>query len=219
MKNTKPLNIFFLGAPASGKGTQASLLAKKFRLYQIDMGSLLRQWTEEAKKGDELAKNLKNTMAQGELVPSAIIVYLWVRELLKVEKNKGIISEGNPRTLEEANLILKLLEYLGRKNIRVIYLKVSAKEVRKRILSRVVCPRCGAEYSLRLEPGISKCPKCGQKLVKREDDNLKALEIRMKRWRGERQVVNFFRRQKLLLEINGEGPVMAIHQNIMAKLS
>lgn len=215
MRSTKPLNIFFLGAPASGKGTQAALLAKKFKLYHIDMGELFRQWVL---KKTELARKIKEVMAKGELVPSALVVYLWVQELLKVKKEQGIIAEGNPRTLKEADLIFELLNFLGRKNIKVIYLKVSPQEVRKRILSRVVCPRCGSEFSLRLQPEIEKCPHCGVKLVKREDDNLKALAVRFKKWKVLEPVIDFCRKKKLLVEVNGEGPVLEIHKNILRKL-
>jgi len=220
MKSTKsPLTIIFLGKPASGKGTQADLLKKKFSLFSIDSGEILRKLIKE---NHPFKERILRIMEKGELVPLWLVVFCWLNELLKVPKNQGVIFEGSPRQLEEAKILLEVLDWLKRKKVKAIYLDVSDKELIKRVKARYFCPNCLKEYSLILNPEIKKdlrCLVCHSKLTKRPDDNLKAFNKRLKDfYKTVYPVINFFKKQKILVKVKAEGTVEEIFQRILEKL-
>jgi adenylate kinase len=209
------LSIIFLGRSGAGKGTQLNLLKNKLNLYEIDTGSLLRSFV---KQKNTLAQNISSMLSQGELVPTWLVVYLWLKKLLSIRSEKGAIFEGSPRRLEEAKILEESLNLMQRKFI-VIYLNVSEKEVIRRLLLRRICSRCGREYSLEFHPNLTKCPKCGGKLVKRSDDNEKAIKHRLEYFRKDIiPVINYFKKKNLLIEVNGEGSVKEVHERIMKAL-
>lgn len=213
----KSPNIIFLGRSGSGKGTQAELLIKRFRLKNIDTGDILRKL---ARRKDQFGRTVSRTISQGKLVPIWLVLYCWLHELLSVPSSKGIIMEGSPRQLAEAKILEEVFSWLGRGNFKVVYLRTSAKEVTKRLLSRRICSRCGREFSLILTPGIKKCSHCGGKLIRRPDDYPAAIKNRMSFFQNKiLPVIKYFRKKKIVVEVNGEGPVQEIHQRILKKLS
>lgn len=212
----KSRNIIFLGRSGSGKGTQAELLMKKFALANIDTGDILRKLT---KRKDEFGKTVFITISQGKLVPIWLVIYCWLDQLLKIPSKKGIIMEGSPRQLEEAKILEEVFFWLGRKDFKVVYLRISAKEVIQRLLVRRICSKCGKEFSLDLTPDLKKCSYCGGKLIQRKDDNLKAIKNRMLFFQKKiLPVINYFRKKKIVIEVNGEGSIEEIHKRILKKL-
>jgi adenylate kinase len=209
----KFLNIVFLGRSGSGKGTQLALLKKKLSLVEIDTGGLLRRFIKEK---SYLSQKTAEVIAKGDLVPFWLVVNLWLKKILNISLSKGVIFEGSPRGLEEAKILNEALNWLGRKNIRVIYLNVSEKEVIRRLSLRRICSQCGREYSLEFSPDLKKCPLCGDKLIRRADDYSKAIKNRMLYFQKDIiPVINYFRKRKMILEVNGLGTVKEIHQRIM----
>ncbi|MFA7295197.1 MAG: nucleoside monophosphate kinase [Candidatus Paceibacterota bacterium] len=212
----KSLNIVFLGQAGSGKGTQAAILKKIFSLWEIDTGTVLR---ELVKKPDYFGEKIEKVMAQGKLVPLWLAVYCWLDLLMNVPEDKGIILEGSPRQLEEAKILEEVLNWFGRKNFRAIYLKISDKEVLKRLLARRLCSQCKKEYSLILTPGLTQCSICGGKLIKRADDNPKAIKNRIEFFKKNTlPVINYFRKKKILIEVDGERPIEEISKEIIKKI-
>lgn len=212
----KSLNIVFLGQAGSGKGTQAAILKKTFSLWEIDTGTVLR---ELVKKPDYFGEKIEKVMAQGKLVPLWLAVYCWLDLLMNVPEDKGIILEGSPRQLEEAKILEEVLNWFGRKNFRAIYLKISDKEVLKRLLARRLCSQCKKEYSLILTPGVTQCSICGGKLIKRADDNPKAIKNRIEFFKKNTlPVINYFRKKKILIEVDGERPIEEISKEIIKKI-
>jgi len=212
----KPINIIFLGRSGSGKGTQAKLLQKKFSLIDIDTGGILR---ELAKKKDILGKNIAKTIDKGHLVPHWLVLFCWLNKLLSISPRRGVIMEGSPRELEEAKTLMEVFHWLGRDRIKVIYLRVPAAEVKKRLLARRICSRCGKEYSLLLTPGLKKCPACGGKLIRRADDYPQAIRNRMIFFRRKIiPTINYFRHRKMVIEIDGRKSIKEVHREIMAAL-
>ncbi len=211
-----PTNIIFLGRSGSGKGTQAKLLQKKFGLVNIDTGGLLRKL---AQKKDDLGKEISRNINKGSLVPQWLVVYCWLQQLRTISVKKGVIMEGAPRRLNEAKVLEEIFHWLGRDKIKVIYLNVPAREVTKRLLARRICANCGKEYSLLFTPGIKKCSVCGGKLIRRSDDYPKAIKNRMLFFQTEIiPIINYFRRKKMLVEVDGIGSIEDIHRRIVAKL-
>jgi len=212
----KPINIIFLGRSGSGKGTQAKLLQKKFSLVDIDTGGILRKL---ARKKDALGKNIAKTIDRGHLVPDWLVVFCWLQKLLTISPRQGVIMEGSPRRLGEAKILMEVFHWLGRDKIKVIYLRVPAAEVKRRLLARRICSRCGREYSLLLTPGLKKCPVCGGKLVRRADDYPQAIQNRMIFFRKNIiPTINYFRRRKMLIEIDGRKSIEEVHKEIIARL-
>jgi len=212
----KSRNIIFLGRSGSGKGTQAELLMKKFALANIDTGDILRRL---AKKNDKFGKTVLETISHGKLVPIWLVIYCWLDQLLKIPSKKGIIMEGSPRQLEEAKTLEEVFSWLGRENFRVVYLQTSAKEVTQRLLTRRICSKCGKEFSLNFTPNLKNCSHCGGKLIRRKDDYPKAIKNRMLFFQKKiLPVINYFRKKKMVVEVNGEGSVQKIHKRILKKL-
>ena len=239
----KPLNIIFLGRSGSGKGTQAELLIKRFKLVNIDTGDILRELT---KRKDKFGKTVLQTISKGKLVPIWLVIYCWLNQLLKISSKKGIIMEGSPRQLEEAKILEEVFSWLGRENFRVVYLQTSEEEVTKRLLVRRICSKCGREFSLSLTPNLKKCSHCGGKLVRRKDDYPKAIKNRMLFFQKKiLPVINYFRakragsyfqakreikvlraervgsyvqKKKIVIYIDGEGSIQEIHNRILKKL-
>ena len=212
----KSRNIIFLGRSGSGKGTQAELLMKKFALANIDTGDILRKLT---KRSDKFGKTVLKTISHGKLVPIWLVIYCWLDQLLKIPSKKGIIMEGSPRQLEEAKTLEEVFSWLGRENFKVVYLQTSAKEVTQRLLTRRICSKCGKEFSLNFTPNLKKCSSCGCKLIRRKDDYPKAIKNRMLFFQKKiLPVINYFRKKKIVVEVNGEGSVEEIHKRILKKL-
>ena len=212
----KPINIIFLGRSGSGKGTQAKLLQKEFSLIDIDTGGILR---EISKEKTYLGKKVKQTIDKGHLVPQWLVIFCWFRKLLTIPPTTGVIMEGSPRRLKEAKTLLDIFHWLGRDKIKVVYLKTSTKEVRKRLLARRICSKCGREYSLLLTPGLKKCPVCGGKLVKRDDDYPAAINNRMHFFRYKIiPVINYFRKMGIVYEVDGERPIDIVYKDMIKHL-
>ena len=212
----KSRNIIFLGRSGSGKGTQAELLMKKFALANIDTGDILRKLT---KRNDKFGKTVLETISHGKLVPIWLVIYCWLDQLLKIPSKKGIIMEGSPRQLEEAKILEEVFSWLGREDFRVVYLQTSAKEVTRRLLTRRICSKCGKEFSLNFTPDLKNCSHCGGKLIRRKDDYPKAIKNRMIFFQKKiLPVINYFRKKKMVIEVNGEGSVQEIHKRILKKL-
>ncbi len=222
MKTSKPLNIILLGRSGSGKGTQLDLLKKKLPLIEIDTGALLRQFI---KQKNPLAQSTARIINSGLRAPTWLVVSLWLKKILNLKENAkkfGLIFEGSPRSLDEAIILEEALNLMERNNFKAIYINVPKEEVIKRLSVRRICQNCSREYSLELNPKLVKtlkCPVCGGKLVKRKDDNLKAIKNRMKYFDKEvMPVIRYFKKKKKLIEVEGVGSVNEVFIRIVQKL-
>ncbi len=213
------MNIIILGQPASGKGTQAELLAKKLQLAYLEMGDVLR---EIVKEKTPFGKKIDRIMHQkGVLVSDAIIKKVASDWLDKREALKGIVFDGYPRKLSQYQDLEEMLEARGMKIDKVIYLDVSDDTSVKRIDSRRVCSQCDAEYNLITKPPRKNqlCDQCQVKLNQRKDDKPEVVKKRLKVYHQLTEpLINYVRRKGILMEVDGERSIRAIHQDIMARL-
>ncbi len=219
MKNK--LVIILLGPPGSGKGTQAKLLAKKFKLEYLGSGNILRQ---RRKKGNFTGKRLKEVMRRGELVPSFVISRLLTDKLEELKNRprlNGFILDGWTRILVEAELIDESLDwYEWQKNVKIILINISDKESFDRLTKRKNCKDCG-----RFIPWIGefkklkRCDKCGGLLISRADDKPKAIKKRLEEFKEEtKPVIDYYKKQGRLIKINGEQSIENVFKDILKTL-
>lgn len=166
------MNIIMLGAQGTGKGTVAGILSEKLGIPQISTGDIFRKNVkEETQLGIEANKYMKS----GALVPDEITVPMVANRLEEDDAKNGVILDGFPRTIAQAEKLDEILESHGNKIDLVINLTTPRDEIIERILTRRVCSNqeCKATYNIVMHPpkveGI--CDKCGSTLIQREDDS------------------------------------------------
>lgn len=217
MSSKQPLNIFLLGPSGSGKGTQARLLAKDKNLFHINTGGDLRVMAQEK---TPLGQKVKKIIESGYLAPSWLVFYSWFRKVAELPVAHGVIFEGAPREINEAKRMDEVFSFLERDKRVFIYLEVNLKEAQKRILNRRLCAKCQTEYSLLLMPGLTKCPKCGGKLIRRADDTEAAVVRRFAFFKKKVvPVINHYKKQKRLIVINGDQSIDKVYKDIKLALN
>ncbi|MDD3677772.1 MAG: adenylate kinase [Dehalococcoidales bacterium] len=210
--------IIFLGAPGAGKGTQAIGVAKEFGLISIATGDLFRQAVE---RGDDLGKKVKEYMEKGTLVPNEITVQMVLNKLSEPESQNGVILDGFPRNLGQAEALDEAFEKENKKIDSVVYIKVEEQELIRRLSGRWVCRSCQSPYSIQgaLTEEQKKCSKCGGELYQRPDDNLETIKNRLKVYFNETApLIEYYRNTGRLVEVDGEGEVGEITQRIIKAL-
>jgi adenylate kinase len=161
-----------LGAPGTGKGTVANILSKKLEIPQVSTGDIFRKNIKEKTEVGEIANKY---ISEGKLVPDDITIEIVKNRLQEDDVKNGIILDGFPRTVFQAEELEKILEKENKKVDMVINLTTPEEEIIERVVNRRICANqeCRAVYNITLNPpkveGI--CDKCGSKLIKREDDN------------------------------------------------
>jgi len=213
------MNLVVLGLPASGKGTQAELLADKLGLYYLEMGEVLRKI---AKEKTPLGKEVNRIVYQeGGLVPDEAMRQIVGKLLTEIKPEKGIVFDGYPRKLSQYQDLEKMLANRGTKINKVFFLKVSRETIIKRISSRRVCPRCDSEYNLITRPPKKDelCDQCRVKLIQRQDDKSEIVKKRLETYRRLTiPMIKHVRQQGILEEVDGERPIEVIYQDIIDRL-
>ena len=169
--------IIMLGAPGTGKGTVASILSEKLNIPQVSTGDIFRKNIAEQ---TELGKLADSYISKGNLVPDDVTIKIVEDRLKQDDVKEGIILDGFPRTIKQAEELDKILEKENKKVDMVINLTTPKEEIIERIVNRRVCSNqeCKTVYNIVLNPpkveGI--CDKCGSKLLQRKDDNVETVE-------------------------------------------
>lgn len=165
------MNIIMLGAQGTGKGTVAGILSEKLEIPQISTGDIFRK---NVKEETELGIEANKYMKTGALVPDEITVPMVANRLEEDDAKNGVILDGFPRTIAQAEKLDEMLSKTGNKIDLVINLTTPREEIIERILTRRVCSNqaCKATYNIVMNPPKQEgiCDKCGSKLVQREDD-------------------------------------------------
>ena len=172
--------IIMLGAPGTGKGTVAGILQIKLGIKQVSTGDIFRKNIQE---GTKLGKIADSYISKGNLVPDDITIGIVENRLKDDDVKDGIILDGFPRTVVQAEALDKILKESGKKVDLVVNLTTPEEEIIERIVNRRVCSNseCKTIYNLQLNPpkveGI--CDKCGSPLVQRKDDNEETVKSRI----------------------------------------
>ncbi|MFH1701349.1 MAG: adenylate kinase [Candidatus Zixiibacteriota bacterium] len=212
------MNLIFLGAPGSGKGTQAVRLAKKISVLHLSTGDLLRA---AVKNGTELGKKAEGYMKAGELVPDDIIIGLIEEKQNNAELKNGFILDGFPRTIPQAEALSMMFERAGAKIDHAVLLDVDDEEIIKRLSGRMYCNDCqsGYNYPANMPKEEGVCDKCGGKLVRRPDDEPEVVKNRLDVYKKQTQPIeDYYRGKSLLLPIPGIGTPDDIFNRIVKGL-
>jgi len=208
------MRIVLLGAPGSGKGTQAKLLVEKYKIPQMSTGDLLRA---EVAAGTDLGKRAKAAMDAGQLVTDDIVLGMIQARLAKPDAKSGFILDGFPRNIPQAQSLDAMLARLGQPLQLALLVDVDTDVLLKRITGRRTCGSCGAIYNIHFSPSKSanKCEKCGGALTHRSDDNEQTVSKRLAVYQEQTAPLsNYYRAQGKLRTVRGVGTVGAIFKNV-----
>jgi adenylate kinase len=216
----KTLKIILLGAPGSGKGTQADLLEERLGVPHISTGDILR---DAVRRGTELGRKVEPIMKSGGLISDELMNAVVSDRLAQEDVSRDFLLDGYPRTLGQAEALEQSLDGNGDEPPRVFYLSVPDHEVVKRVADRLSCSACGAIYHRTNSPPQQKgkCDRCGGELTHRADDlESEAVGKRLDEYHRQTvPVVEFYRNKGMLQEIDGLGDVESIFEEIRRHLN
>ncbi len=193
------------GSPGSGKGTQAKLLHQCVEGPHISTGEILRSHIQAR---DPIGRQTESVIKSGRLVPDELVNRLVEERLQQPDCRSGIILDGYPRTLNQADVLLQFMRRFGFRPA-VVHLVVDYERIVARLSGRRQCPVCGTLYSLKTNPpkvaGI--CDLDGAALVTREDDRESVIRARLGEYESQtRPILNYFREMDVpVFEIQGTG--------------
>ncbi len=210
------MRVVFLGPPGAGKGTQAARLAERMGLPHIATGDIFRQ---AIKNETNLGREIRKYLDSGKLVPDEVTVAV-VRERLEQEDcSRGFVLDGFPRTFGQATALDSVLSDMGISIDVAISLSVRDEEIMRRLGGRRVCTGCGATYHITANPSREegRCDLCGSELHQRQDDREETILERLAVYRQQTApLLDYYRGQGKLLEINGEQNLDSVTQDIAA---
>lgn len=211
------MQLLIMGAPGSGKGTQASFLASYFNIPHISTGDIFRS---AVSSGTELGKQAQAYIQSGKLVPDEVTIGI-VRARL-AECSGGFILDGFPRTVEQAEALGQMLAEKGKKLTRVLNLKVASEELIGRAVGRRICKECGATYHVKNKPSkvTGLCDECGGMLYQRADDTAETMTNRLNVYMKSTQpLIEYYKAAGLYEEIDGNRPIAKITEDLINVLT
>ena len=208
------MRIAFLGAPGSGKGTQAKRLMAEFSMLQISTGDLLR---EAVGSGSELGRRAQQAMDAGELVSDEIVLGIIRDRLQSGDVDHGIILDGFPRNLVQAEALEGVLSEIDQPLDAVILLEVDFEILMKRLTGRRTCSKTGKllniYFSERSE--IDECLDNGGELIQRDDDNEETIGNRLTVYRQQTEpLIEYYLNAGLLRTVDGSGEVDDVYRRL-----
>ncbi|MGC9456768.1 MAG: adenylate kinase [Halothiobacillaceae bacterium] len=197
------MRIVLLGAPGSGKGTQAKKLIEHYGVVQISTGDLLRA---AVAANTELGRKAKEAMDNGQLVSDEIVLGMIRERLAEPDTENGYILDGFPRNETQAVALDEMLAELKQPLQAAIYLEVPFEDLMKRLTGRLTCADCGACFNRHTHPPKEEgvCDLCGGQLIHRSDDNEETVGKRLKVFEAQTApLVDFYGKQDKLHRVDG----------------
>ena len=197
------LDLVLLGPVGAGKGTQARRIATRYNVPHIASGDLLR---EHRRRDTELGRKAKEYMDRGALVPDDLVITMILDRMRQPDANHGVLLDGFPRTLAQAQALDRELAEEGRTLRMALYLEVPVDVLVERAAGRWTCPNDGSTYNYKVNPprveGV--CDLDGATLYQREDDRVEVVSERIKVYIQDTvPVVEYYRERRILREIDG----------------
>ena len=213
------MKLLLIGPPGVGKGTQANFIIKKYNIPQISTGDMLR---ENIRNETSLGHEAKTYMDSGKLGPDEVILNMINDRLNKNDCKNGYILDGFPRTIPQAEGLNSLLNKLKQNLDSIIVMKINDSLIIKRLSNRRSCKDCNKVYNLIFDPPTisNKCNDCSGNLYMRDDDNPETIQNRLDVYHKQTEpVIDFYHNKKMIKEINADGSIMEIKNNILNSLS
>jgi len=217
-EESSKMRIVLLGAPGSGKGTQAKKLMADRGVPQVSTGDMLR---EAVAAGTRFGLKAKAVMDVGDLVPDEVVLGIISERLTQPDAQDGFILDGFPRTTQQALDLNELLDQMGTPLDTAVLMNVDFDILMKRLTGRRTCSLTGkllnVYYSSQEE--IDECTEAGGELVHREDDNEETIGNRLNVYRENTEpLIDFYRKRDKLTTIDAEGSIDAVYERLTAAL-
>jgi len=212
------MQLILLGLPGAGKGTQAQLLAQRQGLLHISTGDMFRQ---AAAEGTDLGKRAQEFMSRGELVPDEVTIGMLLDRIQRPDAAAGIMLDGFPRTIPQAEALDTALANQGRAIDAVLYIKVPEDLLMARLTGRWSCPNCGAIYHELTSPPAEqgKCDRCGAELTQRADDRPDTVRARLDTNRTWTEALaDYYEQQGKLHAVDGTGEPDQVTARLTAEI-
>lgn len=199
------MKVILIGAPGSGKGTQAKVISKEFGIPHISTGDLIR---ESIANGDPYG--IKEIVNNGKLITLDLTLKLFLERASKDDCKNGFILDGFPRTTEQAEALEKYVQF-----DKIVYIKIDTEKVLNRLLGRRVCSKCGLPYHIDSYDKTT-CESCGGEVVQRVDDDINSIKRRFEVFEKETMpVIKFYENDPRLLVIDGDQKVEEVSKDIL----
>lgn len=212
------MKIIMLGAPGAGKGTQAQMIADKYKIPHISTGDIFR---ENVKNGTALGMEAKKYMDQGALVPDELTVRILLDRVAQDDCKNGYVLDGFPRTIPQAEVLDEAIAKLGDKIDFAIDVEVPDENIIRRMSGRRACLACGATFHVEHVPPKQEgiCDRCGKELVLRDDDKEETVKNRLDVYHKQTQpLIDFYTQKNILRTVDGTVDMQDVFAAITAIL-
>lgn len=212
------MRIVLLGAPGSGKGTQAKKLMAEKNIPQVSTGDMLR---EAVAKGTRFGLKAKAVMDAGNLVPDEVVLGIISERLSQPDAENGFILDGFPRTTQQALDLEDLLDEMGTPLDTAVLMDVDFDILMKRLTGRRTCSLTGELLNVYFssQEELDKCTSAGGELIQREDDNEETIGNRLTVYRENTEpLIDFYKQREKLVTINAEGEIDAVYERLLSAL-
>ena len=216
---SKNMRIVLLGAPGSGKGTQAKILMADKNIPQISTGDMLR---EAVASGTRFGLKAKSLMDAGDLVPDDVVLGIISERLAEPDAQDGFILDGFPRTTQQALDLEELLDQMGTPLDAAVLMDVDFDILMKRLTGRRTCSLTGKLLNIHFssQEELDECTNAGGELIQREDDNEETISNRLEVYRENTEpLIEYYRERCKLLTVDAEGPINEVYDRLVAALS
>jgi adenylate kinase len=213
------MRIVLLGAPGSGKGTQAKKLMADRNIPQVSTGDMLREAVAE---GTRFGLKAKSIMESGALVPDEVVLGIISERISRSDAEDGFILDGFPRTTQQALDLEDLLDQMGTPLDRAVLMDVDFDILLKRLTGRRTCSKTGKLLNIYFSPQeeIDECTAAGGELIQREDDNEETIANRLAVYRENTEpLIDFYRNRGKLATVDAEGPIDEVYERLKAALA
>jgi adenylate kinase len=212
------MRIVMLGAPGSGKGTQAKMLEADFASEQMSTGDLLRS---AVKAGSDLGRKAKAAMDAGELVSDDIVLGLIRERIAESTAPGGFVLDGYPRNRAQAQDLEAVLDDLGETLDAAVLMDVDSDILMKRLTGRRTCSKTGQLLNIYFSPqsDIDACIEAGGELLQREDDNEETIRNRLQVYAQQTApLIDYYEERGLLRRVDANGTVDDVQARLLTAL-
>lgn len=208
------MQIIFLGPPASGKGTQSTLIVEKYNIPHISTGDILRKAIADRTPEGIVAEKLIN---DGKFVPDDIMINIVKNRLSQKDCENGFLLDGFPRTIPQADALEKITKEINKPIDLVINLVIDQDQLIERVIGRRSCAGCGASYHVKHNPPKKQgvCDLCGGELYQRADDNENSIKVRLDTYDKQTSpLVHYYAEKGIVKDVNALDDIHVVFDNI-----